>query len=152
MVFHDVVDQEMSMNKQRRTSACQPWHLQSFFILHRPHIRSTEVCCFPYCGFNGYDGASEGPFSLYEGPFSLLGALETLSWRLVGEIFCFFSDFCSSCVSVSKKHLKKLSKWSILGSKIEPKSLQNLIKNRCWKSWLFQHDFVEFSHACTLRD
>ena len=45
---------------------------------------------FPHCGFNGYDGASEGPFSLFEGPFSLLGALETLSWRLVGEIFCFF--------------------------------------------------------------
>ncbi len=65
---------------------------------------------FPYCGFNGYDGASEGPFSLYERPFSLLGALETLSWRLVGEIFCFFLDFCSSCVSVSKKHFKKLSK------------------------------------------
>ena len=42
------------------------------------------------CGFNGYDGASEGPFSLFEGPFSLLGALETLSWRLVGEIFRFF--------------------------------------------------------------
>ena len=63
-----------------------------------------------HCGFNGYPGASEGPFSLFEGPFSLLGALETLSWRLVGEIFCFFLDFCSSCVSVSKKHSKKLSK------------------------------------------
>ena len=65
---------------------------------------------FPLCGFNGYDGASEGPFSLFEGPFSLLGALETLSWRLVGEFFCIFSFFCSSCVSVSKKHSKKLSK------------------------------------------
>ena len=36
--------------------------------------------CFRQCGFNGYDGASEGPFSLFEG-----------SWQALGSVFaCFY--------------------------------------------------------------
>ena len=34
---------------------------------------------FPYCGFNGYDGASEGPFSLFERSLELLGRLMAAS-------------------------------------------------------------------------
>ena len=35
--------------------------------------------CFRQCGFNGYDGASEGPFSLFERSLELLGRLMAAS-------------------------------------------------------------------------
>ena len=35
--------------------------------------------CFQRCGFKGYDGASEGPFSLFERSLELLGRLMAAS-------------------------------------------------------------------------
>ena len=71
--------------------------------LKRGDLGGLANYCFRFCGFNGYDGASEGPFSLFEG-----------SWRALGSVFaCFCLQFhvklpilASACVLTSQLSLK----------------------------------------------
>ena len=65
--------------------SCQPCHLHCFFTLHRLHIRSTEVCCFPYCGFNGNVSKSRRLILLSALSSALLDHFPAFGHNLRGE-------------------------------------------------------------------
>ena len=71
------------------------------------------------------------------------GRLSDLSWRFLGTFLVFFSCCFRVAFRLRKNTQKKLSKWSFLSSKIEQKSLQNPIKNRCWKTCQLERNLVE---------